>query len=129
MITGAHFLIYSPDPERDRAFFRDVLELRSVDAGGGWLIFALPPAELGVHPSDGEFVQRHADFDLLGAVLYLTSADIHATVRTLHDRQVRCTPVSKAEWGLFTIVELPSGGRIGLYQPSHPTAFDSPSAR
>lgn len=129
MITGAHFLIYSTDPERDRAFFRDVLELRSVDAGGGWLIFALPPAELGVHPSDGEFVQRHADFDLLGAVLYLTSEDVYATVRTLQDRHVRCTPVSKAEWGLFTIVELPSGGRIGLYQPSHPTAFDSPSAR
>ena len=129
MITGAHFLIYSPDPERDRAFFRDVLELRSVDAGGGWLIFALPPAELGVHSLDGEFVQRHADFDLLGAVLYLTCADIHAAVRTLQERRVRCTPVSKAEWGLFSIMSLPSGGRIGLYEPSHNTAFESPSER
>jgi hypothetical protein len=128
MITGAHFLIYSPDPERDRAFFRDVLQLPSVDAGGGWLIFALPPAELGVHPSDGEFVQRHADFDLLGAVLYLTCADIHTELRALEAKHVRCTPVSKAEWGLFTIVELPSGGRVGLYQPTHRTAFEPASA-
>jgi len=124
MITGAHFLIYSTDPELDRAFFRDVLSLPAVDAGGGWLIFALPPAELGVHPSEGEFVTRHADFDLLGAVLYLTCPDIHAEVSALESRQVRCTPVSKAEWGLFTIIELPSGGRIGLYQPAHPTPFD-----
>ena len=124
MITGAHFLIYSPDPESDRAFFRDVLQFPCVDAGGGWLIFALPPAELGVHPSDGVFMQRHADFDLLGAVLYLTCPDVHTEVQALRAKQVKCTPVSKAEWGLFTIIELPSGGRIGLYQPSHETTFD-----
>jgi hypothetical protein len=124
MITGAHFLLYSTNPEADRAFFRDVLQLRSIDAGGGWPIFRLPPAEIAVHPADGRFVQRHADHDLSGTVLYLMCDDVHATVRSLEARQVECSPIAEAQWGLFTIVPLPSGGNIGLYQPTHPTAID-----
>jgi hypothetical protein len=69
MITGAHLLLYSKNAEPDRAFFRDVLGFRSVDVGGGWLIFALPPAEMGIHPGSGDFVQLHADQHLLGRPL------------------------------------------------------------
>jgi len=123
MITGAHFLLYSTDPESDRAFFRDVLKFRAVDAGGGWLIFRLPPSELGVHPAETPFVQRHADHDLLGTVLYLICEDIRKAVNALEALNVSCTPLSEAEWGFFTIVRLPSGGKIGLYQPTHPTAI------
>jgi len=124
MIRGAHFLIYSKDPEADRAFFRDVLELRSVDLGGGWLIFAMPPTELAVHPADSNFVQKHAEHELLGAVLYMMCDDLNQTMESLKAKNVTCSPVSKAEWGTFTIVRLPSGGEIGLYQPAHPTAID-----
>jgi predicted enzyme related to lactoylglutathione lyase len=124
MITGAHFLLYSSDADADRAFFRDVLEWQSVDVGGGWLIFKLPPSELAVHPSEGSFVQQHAEHDLLGAVLYLLCDDVRATIRSLEAKNVLCTPIAEAEWGHFTIVALPSGGHIGLYQPTHPTAVD-----
>jgi len=124
MIRGAHFLIYSKDPEADRAFFRDVLELRSVDLGGGWLIFAMPPTELAVHPADSNFVQKHADHELLGAVLYMMCDDLNQTMESLKAKNVTCSPVSKAEWGTFTVLRLPSGGEIGLYQPAHPTAID-----
>ena len=123
MINGAHFLLYSTDADLDRAFFRDVLKFRAVDAGGGWLIFKLPPAELGVHPAENTFVQRHADHELLGNVLYLMCSDIRAVVNELEARDVPCTPIAAAEWGLYTIIGLPSGGKIGLYQPSHPTAI------
>jgi hypothetical protein len=124
MITGAHFLLYSKHPEADREFFRDVLGFPAVDAGGGWLIFALPPAELGVHPANENFVQRHAYQDLLGTVMYLMCDDLSAVVKTLEKQQVRCTEVLAAEWGSATTVRLPSGGQIGLYQPSHPTALE-----
>ena len=123
MITGAHVLLYSPDAERDRAFFRDILGFRSVDVGGGWLIFALPPAELGIHPGDGKFVQSHADQHLLGSVLYLTCDDLPALVESLAAKNVECTPVAEAGWGTATTIRLPSGGRLGLYQPKHATAF------
>jgi hypothetical protein len=123
VITGAHLLLYSNDPAADRGFFRDVLGLPTVDAGGGWLIFGLPPAELGVHPSPAPFVQRHADHDILGAVLYLMCDDLEATVTSLATKGVACTEVEKADWGVKTTVRLPSGGEIGLYQPSHPTAL------
>ena len=122
MITGAHFLLYSTDPEADRAFFRDVLQFRAVDAGEGWLIFALPPAELGIHPGNGNFVQTHAEEKLLGSVLYLMCRDLRYVIRSLEAKKVRCTPVAEAEWGIATTVQLPSGGQIGLYQPRHPTA-------
>jgi catechol 2,3-dioxygenase-like lactoylglutathione lyase family enzyme len=123
MIRGAHFLLYSKNPEADRAFFRDVLGFRPVDAGGGWLIFALPPAEIAVHPSEGNFVQQHANHDLLGAVLYLMCDDLQSVVKSLEAKNVRYAPIAEAKWGNFTIIQLPSGGGIGLYQPTHPTAI------
>lgn len=126
MINGAHFLLYSTDADADRAFFRDVLGFASVDAGGGWLIFKLPASELAVHPGDPGapgFVQRHAEHEVLGAILYLMCNDVAATVESLKARDVRCAPIDEAEWGRYTLITLPSGGRIGLYEPSHPTAI------
>jgi catechol 2,3-dioxygenase-like lactoylglutathione lyase family enzyme len=125
MITGAHFLFYSSDADADRQFFRDVLGFSAVDAGDGWLIFALPPAEIGVHPSDKNFVQRHAARDLLGAVLYLMCDDLRSTIKALEARGVAATKIEEAEWGLSTSIRSPSGGEIGLYQPTHPTAISA----
>jgi hypothetical protein len=123
MIAGAHFLLYSTEPEKDRAFFRDVLNFPAVDAGHGWLIFGLPASELAVHPSDGTFVQKHGEHDVLGVVLYLMCDDVQQTVQALEAKHVSCTAIEKANWGNFTLITLPSGGKIGLYQPSHPTAL------
>jgi len=123
MVTGAHFLLYSKDPEADRVFFRDALQFRAVDAEEGWLIFALPPAELGIHPSDGDFVQAHAEHSMLGAVVYLMCDDLPAFVKTLEARGVSCTEIAAEPWGTKTTIRLPSGGEIGLYQPAHPTAL------
>lgn len=123
MITGVHLVLYSKDPVADRTFFQDVLNLRFVDAGGGWLIFQLPPAELGIHPGSGDFVQMHADHPLLGAVLYLMCDDLPSTMRSLQAMNVACSSVLEAGWGVTTTVNLPSGGSIGLYQPKHPTAI------
>jgi hypothetical protein len=124
MITGAHLLLYSKKPEEDRQFLRDVLGLRAVDSGGGWLIFALPPAELGVHPGSGGFVQRHAEQELLGSVLYLMCGDLSAEILALRARGVECSEPETAAWGLVTSLPLPSGGRLGLYQPTHRTALE-----
>ena len=123
MITGAHFLFYSTDPEADRAFIRDVLEFRSVELGGGWLIFALPPSELAVHPAETLFTQKHAGEALLGAVLYLMCDDLHAFIKQMASKHVTCSVVQEAEWGASTTMALPSGGRIGVYQPAHRTAI------
>jgi hypothetical protein len=123
MINGAHFLIYSPDADADRAFIRDVLGFRSVDAGGGWLIFALPPAELAVHPAEEDFVQTHADHDLLGAVLYLMCDDLRALLASLKEKGVEHSDIGTADWGSFTSIKLPSGGQLGLYEPTHVTAI------
>ncbi len=123
MITGAHVLLYSTDAEADRAFFRDVLQFRAVDAGEGWLIFGLPPAELGVHPGDGKFVQAHAEEKLLGSLLYLMCDDLQSMIRSFEAKKVKCTPIAEAGWGITTTLRLPSGGQIGLYQPRHPTAI------
>ena len=124
-INGAHFLIYSRDADADRAFLRDVLGFRPVDAGEGWLIFALPPSEIAVHPSDGDFTQDHAGHEMLGIVLYLMCDDVRAVVADLTSRKVGCAQVAEAPWGFYTVVRLPSGGSIGLYQPTHPTAVAS----
>lgn len=114
MITGVHAIIYSADAERDRTFFRDVMEWQSVDAHRGWLIFALPPAELAVHPA--ELGGQHE--------LYLMCDDIAETVRTLESRGVKFTgPIADEGWGLLTAFLLPSGGEVGIYQPKHPTAI------
>lgn len=116
-------LFYSQDPDADRAFFRDVLEFPAVDAGHGWLIFALPPAEAALHPTDTSSSQLHAGHHLLGAVLYLMCDDLSSTMKSLEAKGVQCTAVDKAPWGLKTTIPLPSGGEIGLYQPMHPTVI------
>lgn len=113
MITGVHAIVFSPEAEKVRAFFADVLELPSVDAGGGWLIFALPPAELAVHPADG--ATRHE--------LYLMCDDIHATLADLRGKGVEVAQdVSDQGWGLLASVRLPDGSEFPVYQPRHPIA-------
>jgi catechol 2,3-dioxygenase-like lactoylglutathione lyase family enzyme len=111
MINAVHSILYARDAEAARAFFADVLGLRSVDAGGGWLIFALPPAELAVHPAEGEPKQE----------LYLMTDDLEATLRTLRERDVRVvSEPSDQGWGVLAAVEVPGYGPIGLYEPRHP---------
>jgi catechol 2,3-dioxygenase-like lactoylglutathione lyase family enzyme len=121
--TGAHVLFYSRNPEADRAFFRDVLEFRAIDIGHGWLIFGLPPAEAAVHPVDGTFSQRHGGHEMMGALVYLMCDDLKATIQALAAKNVTCTEVDEAEWGIKTTIPLPSGGELGLYQPKHQTAI------
>ena len=123
MINGAHFLLYSKDPEADRAFLRDVLGFRSVDAGRGWLIFALPPAEIAVHPSD-EGSPRNMDEGVAGSAFYLLCDDLESTMRSLEGKKASFAPVQDAQWGIVTTFALPSGAKIGLYQPKHPTAVE-----
>ena len=94
MINGVHLLLYSRDPEADRAFFRDVLHFQSVDAGEGWLIFALPPAEMGIHPGDGKFVERHVDHELSGSVVYLMCDDLRATMDSLNSKGAGTTEIA-----------------------------------
>ncbi len=109
MISGAHVILFSQDAEADRVFLRDVLGLDSVDAGGGWLIFALPPAEVAVHPAEGA---RHE--------LYLMCEDIEATVDELERKGVAVNlPISEQRWGRLAHIVLPGGGEVGLYQPKH----------
>src|SRR5206468_6797070 len=97
MIAGAHFLLYSKEPEADRAFFKTVLDFPSVDLGDGWLIFALPPAELAVHPGDGEFVQMHAEHPMLGGLLYLMCDDLSSVIGLLKTKGVVCEDPMEAE--------------------------------
>ncbi|HYM14609.1 MAG TPA: extradiol dioxygenase [Dehalococcoidia bacterium] len=112
MIFGAHVIIYSRDATADRAFFQDVLGFPSVDAGHDWLIFALPPSEVAVHPADED-----------GHELYFMCDALSDEMAALEEKNVRCSEVEEARWGLVTKVRLPGGGEIGLYQPKHPTAF------
>ena len=109
MISGAHVVIYSRDAEADRNFFRDVLGLDSVDAGHGWLIFALPPAEAAFHPAD----------KATGHELYLMCEDLESELATLAQRGVKCGDVVEARWGSITQITLPGGGSLSLYQPKH----------
>ena len=112
MINGAHAVVFSPQAEKVRAFFRDVLGLSFVDAGGGWLIFALPPAELAVHPADGD--TRHE--------LYLMCDDIHATLAELTGKGVEVArEVSDQGWGLLSAIRLPDGTELAIYEPRHPS--------
>ena len=122
MINGAHLLLYSADADADRAFLRDVLQFLSVDVGRGWLIFALPPSELAVHPADDAAGQSVSGDHMIGAELYLMCDDVRATVKALQTKQVECPALTEEPWGIRTSIPLPSGARIGLYQPSHPTA-------
>jgi catechol 2,3-dioxygenase-like lactoylglutathione lyase family enzyme len=114
VITGAHVIVYSSDADADRAFFRDVLEYPHVDAGGGWLIFKLPPAEVAVHPVEGAGSHE----------LYLMCDDVNATVEQLAAKGVVCGPVTDQGWGLLTSIRLPGGGDVGLYEPRHPKATE-----
>jgi predicted enzyme related to lactoylglutathione lyase len=112
MITGVHAIIYTTKAEEVRAFFRDVLGYPNVDAGGGWLVFALPPAELAAHPSDGSTAHE----------LYLMCDDIHATVAELKGKGAQfARPIDRRDYGYVTAIRLPGGGELGLYQPKHPT--------
>jgi hypothetical protein len=125
MLIGAHILVYSENPEADRAFFRDVLGFPHVDVGHGWLIFKLPPAEAAFHPTDSaDREQSHGGRQLLGAVLYLMCDDLHAQINLLEAKKISCTKIDEAPWGIKTTIRLPGGGEIGLYQPKHATAFD-----
>ena len=112
MISGAHMIIYTTDANADRAFFREVLKCPWVDAGHGWLIFALPPAEVALHPAEKNGAHE----------MYLMCDDIAATVQTLERHKVRCDVMTDTGWGLLTRLTLPGGGRLGLYQPKHPVA-------
>jgi hypothetical protein len=114
MITGAHIIVYSKDAEGDRAFFRDVLKFESVDAGQGWLIFALPPAEAAFHPAGNNNVHE----------LYLMCDDLKATLESLKKHDVHFDGVKEERWGSLTAISLPGGGKVGLYQPKHPTAIE-----
>jgi hypothetical protein len=115
MITGAHVIVDSQDAEADRAFIRDTLGFPAVDAGGGWLIFKLPPAEVAVHPTDGEPTHE----------LYLMCDDINGLLGELTTNGVELAhPVSDEGWGLLASIKLPSGSELSLYEPRHPVAHD-----
>lgn len=109
MITGAHIILYSQNAEADRAFFRDVLNFKNIDAGPGWLIFALPPSEAAFHPAEDN---RHE--------LYLMTDDLADAMTRLRGHGVACTEVQEARWGSITSFVLPGGGTLNLYQPKHP---------
>jgi len=113
IISGAHVVIYSKDAEADRAFFRDVLGFKSVDAGHGWLIFGLPPGEAAFHPSDENGLHE----------LYFICDGLKAEIASLAKKGVKCFEVQEARRGSITKMQLPSGGEVGLYQPKHPTAL------
>lgn len=117
MIFGAHVIVYSTDAEADRAFLRDILGFKSVDAGHGWLIFALPPAEVAVHPADAN--DRHE--------LYLMCDDLKSEIARLNEKGIECSAVQEARWGSIAKMRLPGGGEVGLYQPKHPLALDRAS--
>src|SRR5438477_6908398 len=113
MIFGAHVVMYSKEATADRAFFREVLGFSSVDADHGWLIFALPSAELAVHPAEEN--DRHE--------LYCMCDDLRAEISALGKKGVRCSEVQDARWGSITKIRLPGGSEVGLYQPKHPSAL------
>ncbi len=109
MITGGHMMIYSKDPDADRSFMRDVLKLTHVDAGGGWLIFGMPPAEVAVHPSEKNDVHE----------LFLMCADIESFITQMNAHKIKCDHVQEKSWGLLSYLTLPGGGKLGVYQPHH----------
>jgi hypothetical protein len=109
MITGVHMILYSQDPDADRAFFRDVLKFSNIDAGHGWLIFGLPPSELAVHPSPTNGTHE----------LYLMCDDVEVFITEMTKRNIACTPIQNQGWGRLTQLVLPGGGKLGVYQPRH----------
>lgn len=115
MINGAHIVVYSKDPPADRAFFRDVLQFPCVDAGHGWLIFAMPPLEAAFH--DSEKNDKHE--------LFLMCGDLAATLQDLKSKDVQVSDVSEQRWGKTAFLTLPGGGKIGIYEPKHPSPLKS----
>jgi hypothetical protein len=109
MINGMHAIIYSKNAEADKSFFKNILKLKNVDAGNGWLIFALPPSEIAVHPTNGEELQE----------LYFMCDDINAFIEEMKQQNIMCSAVKNERWGLLTELTLPGGGKIGVYQPKH----------
>ena len=115
MITGMHAILYTTDADATRAFLRDVLELSWVDSGDGWLIFALPPAELAAHPADAPRQE-----------LFFLCDDVNATVEELRAKGVGvAAPISDEGWGLLTSIDVPGAGSIGLYEPRHASPLAS----
>lgn len=112
MVFGAHLVLYSTDADADRRFLSEVLGMRSIDAGHGWLIFEMPPSEVAVHPAEAA-----------GAELYLMCDDLIAEVQSLVARGVSCAAIEEVRWGSVTKIALPGGDSIGLYQPKHPVAL------
>ncbi|HTA65075.1 MAG TPA: hypothetical protein VK753_06185 [Xanthomonadaceae bacterium] len=108
MINGAHVILYSTDAEADRNFLRDNLKFPHVDAGHGWLIFALPPSEVAIHPASAASHE-----------LFLICDDIHALVARMMATDIACSPIEEARWGSIVRVTLPGGGSLGIYQPKH----------
>ena len=108
MINGAHTIIYSNDPEADRAFFRDVLKFPNVDAGAGWLVFGLPPSEVAVHPGKND---QHE--------FYLMCDDVEAFIADMRTRKIKCSSIHEERWGRLTQLRLPGGGTLGVYEPKH----------
>ena len=109
MIIGVHTILYSRNPDADRAFLRDVLRFPSVDVGGGWLIFGLPPSEVAVHPGEENDVHE----------LYLMCDDLEGFIADMGKRGIACGPVHRPGWGVLTHVMLPGGGKLGVYEPRH----------
>ncbi len=124
MINGTHILFYSTDAEADRAFLRDVIGLRGVDVGGGWLIFKAPPAEMAVHPAEDKTPRAQINGQMLGATIHFMCEDVRAIVREMEKKKVKCAPLHEESWGIATAITLPSGGTVGVYQPKHQTAYD-----
>ena len=116
MINGAHVVIYSRDPEADRAFFRDVLQFPCVDAGHGWLIFVMPPLEAAFHDSERHDSEKNDQHEL-----FLMCDDLSATLSELKSKRVPVSDVSEQRWGKLASLTLPGGGKIGIYQPQHPS--------
>lgn len=129
MINAVHLLLNSADPEADRAFFRDVLKFPHVDAGEGWLIFALPPVEMGIHPAEENLSQLHAGQNLVAATVYLMCDNLKETLDSLAAKNVQHTEIHEAGWGLASSILLPGGAQLGLYEPRHRLAVSLTEAR
>src|SRR5437764_11279168 len=113
MIFGSHVVLFSTDADADRRFLSEKLGFEHVDAGGGWLIFGLPPAEAAIHPAEGP-----------GSELYFMCDDLAAEMQTLAEQGVQCSEVEEARWGLLTKIRLPGGCEVGLYEPRHPAMVE-----
>ena|SRR5579863_2896560 len=109
MITGAHTILYSSDPEADKEFFKNILKFPNVDVGHGWLIFGLPPSEFAVHPANESGVLE----------FYLLCDDIHAFVEEMAGQNINCSEIQAQRWGLITQLTLPGGAKLGVYEPRH----------